>query len=407
MVTNHSSKAKARELMALSEGRLSYTEAQKLAANLQARLTMGQGSLGSCYTVAEASALGLRWEHLTDNFSNVMSDADLRLASIAAATLSPERDLVIFGQTNTGKSTVVGAVLAATGLTAKILQTHYRHDGELLKGPKADGGEAEILIIDEVQRLNGSKAAYTATQLRAASRRIIVVHAASRHGVNGLIERAYADVELRDPFYLESTRSGQGVRGLKLIDPQVEAALLEISGTDPWEASVLADHKGTHFGSFLSEFFEANRWIREGRDLVIFGGPKSGKSAIADSLVEAAELSTVLIVPKRDLSSRKPSGSTWTMSSEQVEEGSLHGQILRIGPDLVAIDELKNPSQELEALLNSVAGRLFVVSASSAEEAMRQISELLPSVELRNPALVEPQAASPQRSRSVRLIDPS
>ena len=41
MVANHSHKAKARELMALSNGKLSYTQALGLAANLQVRLNLG------------------------------------------------------------------------------------------------------------------------------------------------------------------------------------------------------------------------------------------------------------------------------------------------------------------------------------------------------------------------------
>jgi len=408
MVANHSHKLKARELMALSNGKLSYTQALALAANLQVRLNLG--SIDSCYTVKEATALGLNWEHLTDRFSELMTDADLKLASIAAATLSPERDLVIFGKSMTGKSVAVDAVLAATGLTAKILQSHYQHYGELLKGPKAESGEAEILVIDEVQRLNGSAAGSIAAQLQTEKRRIIVVHANSEHGVSEQIQRIYPDVELRNPLYLEGTRSSYGVVGLRLLDPNVLSRISAEMNSRPTALTVenmgvtqTVFETASESSGSIDNVLAAAEGLQQGRDIVVFGVTGTGKSTLADSIIELSKLRSLLLVEGVQRYARRASNAVVLDAEVAAANGST--ELLRIGSDLIALDELRAGSREIEMLLELAPSRLIVVHAATPKIALSRIANSLPSTTLRKPLLIEAAIERREPARISKLID--
>lgn len=410
MVANHSHKAKARELMALSNGKLSYTEALGLAANLQVRLTLGH--IDSCYTVEEATALGLNWEHLKDNFSEVMANADLKLAEIAADGLSPERDLVIFGKAGTGKSVALDAVLAATGLTAKILQSYYQHYGELLKGPNAERGEAEILVIDEVQRLNGSEASSIAAQLQTEKRRIIVIHANSEHGVSEKIERIYPGVELRDPLYLEATRNDYGIRGLRLLDPSVlsraKAAMIDrplVETAKNMGVTQTVFETASESAGSINNVLTASEAIQEGRDIIVFGVTGSGKSTLADSIIELSNLRTLILTEGVQRYARRASSAV-VLDRETLESVG-YGQLLRVRSELIVVDELRRGSEGIELLLEHIPSRLIVVHAATPKIALGRIANSLPSTALRKPLLIEATIEREQPARTSRLIDPS
>ena len=408
MVANHSDKATARRFMAASNGRLSYTEALKQAEgfhrNLRVRLIAGRTP--NCYTVKEATALGLNWEHLTDRFSELLTDADLKLAAIAAATLSPERDLVIFGKSGAGKSAALDAVLAATGLTAKIL-SRLTEPHALLKGPEAESGQVDIIAVDEAMH------GVITAQFEAAERRIIVVHAMDEHNAVERIRHIHPDFELRNPLYLEATRNSYDIRGLRLFDPNL---LGQISAEMSSRRTVLTvENMGVTQTVFetapessggIDNVLAAAEGLQQGRDIVVFGGTGSGKSTLADSIIELSKLRSVLFVEGVQRYARRASNAV-VLDNEAVASVGGYSELSRLQSDLIAVDELRNSSRELEMLLELAPSRLIVVHAATPKIALGRIAHTLPSTTLRKPLLIEAAIESWKPARVSRLIDPS
>lgn len=188
MVANHSLKQEARKLMELSPG-LSLTDAKLI--------------VGATRFASEA----LRG----------YSDRDRQVISMAARLVDSGRDLVVFGNTASGKTTALRSILSASSLRSVLLaenafeaslelegavvlnaQLWYQHAGELNRLG------VELLSCDELYRTSDSS---LVAALQSAPVRALVIHAPSPGAALDRLRLTAPELSLKNPIFVEAVYS--------------------------------------------------------------------------------------------------------------------------------------------------------------------------------------------------------
>lgn len=199
MVANHAQKKLARELMERSPG-LSLTDAKLIVAAIEAA---GQGS-------------------------SRLSPTDRAIVRQAAKAVASGRDLVIFGNTATGKTGALRSVLSQSTLRSMLL-TESRWEAEqdvdgtvVIDGSVYSEDTAASLLTLGAELIGvdgfGSRGRHLKTVLAAAPFRAIALHAPSPGAALEWIGRIAPELELRDPLFLEAIYDPEAIptRYLKL-----------------------------------------------------------------------------------------------------------------------------------------------------------------------------------------------
>lgn len=189
MVTNHARKTLAREIVARSEGRTSYSTALARAKRIE--------SLRGKSGVAE------------------LSRSDQAVAAQAAELVIEGRDLIVFGGPAFGKSLATYAVLQETRLRTLFVADDHM-DAAIVRSQLSglncsveslpDSGELtldpsiELLVIDEPRTWRPNDY----SNLLVAKHRILSVHGHSTSGAQQRLGSILPGLELRDPFFLQA-----------------------------------------------------------------------------------------------------------------------------------------------------------------------------------------------------------
>ena len=357
---------------------LSLTEAKKLVPALRA-------TNGKCLTVDEARQVNARWDHLDDGYLQLLSAANLEIATVTARIIAEDRDLIIFGQTGVGKSKALDAVVGTSNLTAKIFQEHSGAFGSILKGPDAGFGVSEIVAVDGLISEDIYRS-FVYPDLGRGTRRIFVVWGRDALTALRSVRDFYADVILKNPLFLsvdmDGTRVNPDQRRFSIIDPEAERVMEELHGKLDFGEFV-----GAYLRSEDNSLKVGRKAIEDGGSLVIYGPSGSGRSGFLGDLLSTLQFRTVILASK-DFESHpalKTGSSTVVFDSDTLRVSGHADAVFRMRAELVAVDELTVESEFLQRVLSNAARKIVVVTASSEDEARLRIDELLGFGELRNP----------------------
>jgi len=382
MVANHSRKAKARFLMGLRSS-LTFTEAMDEIARIE------ESDEGRPYTVGEAIDAGLMLGHLGNTQHTIHLDS-MRLAALAARALSSSRDLVIYGSTGSGKSTILDSVIDAFGGTAKIFQDNGFYGagfGSILRSFGAVSKVPSLLALDErVGELEYEL--FVRREFEGKLPRVIVTHGMDLEGAQRRMEIDFPALKLRNPLYLETVRNREsGERSAKLHDPLTSikaAGVIERARAEELSAGIVAQE-------VPDPLAEGTAALQSKRDLVIYG-PQGGhhRTLLLDQILEETDLRTMLVSSGSKPLRRQYISQTFAHGREILTTSDRFDRLNRESVEVLAVDELcEDMGLVAEPLIRSPR-RVLVVAAESAERAAASIRSMLPTVELTDPVFVHP-----------------
>lgn len=138
-----------------------------------------------------------------------------------------------------------------------------------------------------------------------------------------------------------------------------------------------------------------------GSDLVIFGLAGTGKSTAAYSVLEAAQLRSLLLTSNY-LEAAYLRSYLQNIDTFVQAQHLFAGLPEKFDPEAILVDELRNSFAAQGAQLSTAERRVIVLHGSTVENAQQRLGRMLPELELRSPVFLE--AIYDQTLRTRRLI---